>query len=224
MLNHIKYTKTTRDYVYKHIRELIMSLELPPGTSISEKEIAEKLQVSRTPVREAFLRLSEDELLNVLPQRGTLVTLIDLEHVDEARFLREQAEVGMMKLACHTFSEKSMEQLDENIRAQKKARNEEDEQLLFQLDHAFHRILAEGVNKLRVWHVVQKMDTHSNRLRKLSMDLKFNWEKLVDQHEAMVEAIKKQDSVKAEKLMRAHLTLLQYDQVALKVEYPEYFN
>ena len=55
-------------------------------------------------------------------------------------------------------------------------------------------------------------------------DLKFNWEKLVDQHEAMVEAIKKQDSVKAEKLMRAHLTLLQYDQVALKVEYPEYFN
>ena len=65
-----------------------MSLELPPGTSISEKEIAEKLQVSRTPVREAFLRLSEDELLNVLPQRGTLVTLIDLEHVDEARFLQ----------------------------------------------------------------------------------------------------------------------------------------
>ncbi|WP_152658146.1 GntR family transcriptional regulator [Oceanobacillus sp. CFH 90083] len=224
MLNRTKFKHSTRDFVYDTLRESIMDLELPPGTAISEKEVAEELEVSRTPVREAFLRLTEDELLTVLPQRGSFVALIDLDHVEEARFLREQAEVGIIRLACEVFSEKHLEQLEQNLKEQKKARDENDENTLFVLDREFHRLLAEGTDKQRVWKVIQRMDTHSMRLRKLSMALKFNWEKLVDQHEAMVEAIKEKNQEKAEELIREHLALLIYDQKALRENYPDYFS
>ncbi len=105
----------------------------------------------------------------------------------------------------------------------KKAKQAEDETTLFKLDREFHRLLAEGTNKLRVWQVIQRMDTHSNRLRKLSMDLKLNWDLLIEQHEAMVNAIKTNDRKGAESIMHAHLTLLKFDQSALRAEYPTYF-
>lgn len=224
MLNRTKYKNSTRDFVYEALRDAIVSLELPPGATISEKEISEELEVSRTPVREAFLRLTEDELLTVLPQRGSYISLIDLDHVEDARFLREQAEAGIIRLACESFSDSYIEKLEKNLKYQRFARDNDDENELFILDKAFHRLIAEGSSKSRVWEVIQKVDTHSNRLRKLSLAMKLNWKKLVDQHEEMLSAIKAKDSDLAEQLMRDHLALLIYDQKALKESYPDYFK
>ncbi|GAK12320.1 GntR family transcriptional regulator [Geomicrobium sp. JCM 19039] len=223
-MNRTNFKGSTREYVYEKIRESILSLELTPGTVISEKEISDDLEVSRTPVREAFLKLTEDELLTVLPQRGSFVTLIDLDHVEEARFLREQAEVGMMKLACHSFPESKRLDMLANIEKQKLAKEKEDEQALFLLDRDFHLFLAEGTNKKRVWQVIQRMDVHSQRLRKLSMNLKLNWNLLIEQHEAMVQAIEQKDERAGMEIMHEHLTLLQYDQSPLKAEFPDYFQ
>ncbi|MFD1415905.1 GntR family transcriptional regulator [Oceanobacillus jeddahense] len=224
MLNRTQFKHSTRDFVYESLRESIMDLDLPPGTAISEKEISEELEVSRTPVREAFLRLKEDELLTVLPQRGSFVALIDLDHVEEARFLREQAEAGIIRLACENFSDEYLHKLEMNLEKQKTARDNEDENALYTLDKEFHRLIAEGTAKHRVWKTIQRMDTHSMRLRKLSIALKLNWKVLVEQHEAMVEAIKEKEQKKAEELIRSHLALLIYDQKALKEQYPDYFS
>src|SRR5699024_11869693 len=112
MLNRHEFRKSTRGFVYDTLLEAIVSLEFPPGKTISEKEISEELEVSRTPVREAFLKLSEEELLTVLPQRGSYISLIDLDHVEDARFLREQAEAGIIRLACQSFSDTYMQKLD----------------------------------------------------------------------------------------------------------------
>src|SRR5690625_4378501 len=139
MLNRNKHKNSTRDFVYEALSEAIVSLELPPGSTISEKEISEKMEVSRTPVREAFLRLTEDELLTVLPQRGSYISLIDLDHVEDARFLREQAEAGIIRLACESFSEAYIVKLEKNVKYQKFARDNDDENELFILDKEFHR-------------------------------------------------------------------------------------
>lgn len=219
-----KYKVSTRDFVYDSLRDAIMQLELPPGSAISEKEISEELEVSRTPVREAFLRLTEDELLTVLPQRGSFVALIDLDHVEEARFLREQAEVGIFRLACESeIDALYIKQLEKNISDQKWARDHDDEESLFILDKNFHELVAQSVDKGRVWKMIQKMDVHSSRLRKLSLTMKLNWRILVEQHENLLKAIKNQCPDKSETLIRNHLSLLKYDQKHLKKEYPEYF-
>lgn len=220
-----KYRVSTRDFVYDFLRDAIMNLELPPGSSISEKEISDQLNVSRTPVREAFLRLTEDELLTVLPQRGSFVALIDLNHVKEAHFLRELAEIGIFRLACQSdISEDYLKKLEKNLHEQKWARDNDEEDALFTLDKAFHELVAQSVDKGWTWAVIQKMDVHSSRLRKLSLTMKLNWETLVEQHEMLLSIIKENDSTKSEDLIRSHLSLLKYDQAYLKKEYPGFFK
>ncbi|WP_185819469.1 GntR family transcriptional regulator [Salibacterium salarium] len=107
-INHLtnKDTKSMRSEVYASLRQEIMALQLEPGRSISENEISKRLEVSRTPVREAFLRLSQDDLITVYPQKTSIVSLIDLDHLEETRFMREHLEVAVTKLACDIFQKK----------------------------------------------------------------------------------------------------------------------
>lgn len=100
-----KIKGSTREYSYQPLKDRIFHLELEPGTKISEKEIADELNVSRTPVREAFMKLAEEELLDIIPQSGTIVSRINLRHVEEGRFIREKIEKEIVALACEIFPE-----------------------------------------------------------------------------------------------------------------------
>lgn len=110
---------STRDHVYETLKESIIKLDLKPGQSVSEKEISELLSVSRTPVREAFVKLAQEELLEVYPQRGTFISLIDLEHVEEVRFIRELLERASAKLAAERPENVDFVSLRENLQRQR---------------------------------------------------------------------------------------------------------
>ncbi|MGG0718025.1 GntR family transcriptional regulator [Robertmurraya massiliosenegalensis] len=215
---------STRDYVYQQLKENIVNLKLEPGLSISEKEIAEWLSVSRTPVREAFVRLNQEQLLEVYPQRGTFVSLIDRNHVDDARFIREHLEVATVREACKSFPEDKIALLEKNIETQHRCVEEKDYEQLFELDEEFHGTIAIGSQKSRVWVVIQEMNSHLNRVRLLSLASKFNWETLLLQHSEILKAIKEKDSETAAKVMAKHLQLVSVDQDELKKAYPSYFK
>jgi DNA-binding GntR family transcriptional regulator len=215
---------STRDYVYHVLRESIISFKLEPGINISEKEISEKLQVSRTPVREAFVKLVQDELLEVFPQKGSFVALIDLDHVEDARFIREHLEVAAIGLACEVFSPEHMQKLEFNLHMQKRCVEVKDYKKFFELDEEFHETISEGCGKKRIWTVIQKMNVHLNRVRMLSLTENHNLEIILAQHENMIEAIREQDSIKAKTVIRDHLTLVNNDQGELKAAYPNYFK
>src|SRR3954467_10017610 len=85
---------------YEALRDAIISTELEPGQQVSENEIAEKLGVSRTPVREALARLRDDQLVQIVPQLGTFVSRIGGPGVDDAQFLREALECSAVRLAA----------------------------------------------------------------------------------------------------------------------------
>ena len=87
-----------RENVYRVIRENITSLQLAPGTTVSTQELAAKLQVSRTPVREAFIRLQKEDLVEITPQKGTMVSRIDLTRAEKERFIRESLETAILPL------------------------------------------------------------------------------------------------------------------------------
>ncbi|MDQ0112114.1 GntR family transcriptional regulator [Paenibacillus harenae] len=215
---------STRDAVYLKLREQIMKLELPPGTPLSENETSTLFQVSRTPVRESFLRLAQEGLVQVLPQRGTFVSLIDTELVEEGRFMREQLERSVIRLACEHFPEESLALLELNLRLQKDCMARQQDKDMFELDEAFHRILFEGCRKSNIWAVVGQMNVHLNRSRMLRLVDDHRWEHLYDQHERMAQAIREHDADRAEQLMKEHLSLNITDQELLKRKYPNYYK
>lgn len=210
--------------VYHKLKKQIVNMELAPGTTLSEKEMSITFNVSRTPVRESFVRLAQEGLVVVLPQRGTRVSLIDPELVMEAQFMREQLERAVIRLACRHFPEELLAELSNNLSLQKESLMKHDGTAMFELDEQFHRILFAGVNKLGTWGVIQQMNAHLNRSRILWMRTEPHWDHLFEQHRDMYEAIRQKNEALADRLMETHLALSIYNLGLLQEKFPDYFN
>lgn len=213
-----------REHVYQLLRDKILNLELEPGTSLSEKDISEKFEVSRTPVREAFLKLSQEGLLEIYPQKGTRVSFIDLELVEEARFMREQLEKAVIALACAGFPEDKIYSLEVNLKNQEICTQYKDYRKLFVLDEEFHRTIFEGCNKKRIWLAMQPMNTHFNRIRVLRLATNYNWDHILVQHTQILNVIKEKNCELAQEIMTNHLKLVLIDKEDLKQRHPNYFK
>ena len=111
--------ESNREYALRVIRENIVNLELAPGSMISEQDIANELNLSRTPVHEAMQELSSTKIIEILPQRGSRISLIDMSLVDEAVFVRATIESAITEMACKQATEKDIQELEENVTLQK---------------------------------------------------------------------------------------------------------
>lgn len=209
--------------VYLKLKQQIINLELPPGTALSEKDTALIFGVSRTPVRESFVRLAQEDLVIVLPQRGTRVSLINSEMVEEARFIREQLERAVIRLACSSFPEDRMAELEHNLSRQQTCIEEKDGHTMFELDEAFHRIWFEGCRKQVAWSVIQQMNAHLNRSRVLWLSTDPHWGVLYEQHRQLFEAVQAGDAERADQLMQEHLHLSATNLAVLQEKFPSYF-
>lgn len=215
---------STRDFVYQTIKKQIIEWELEPGTKISEKEVAGKLKVSRTPVREAFLKLAQEELLGVYPQSGTKVSQIDLGLVEEGRFVRENIERAVVREACQTFEEDQLFQLETNMTMQELCLEKGSHHRLFELDEEFHRLLFEGCKKLRTWQMVRQMNSHFDRLRMLRLASNPDWKVVVSQHKEIFKYISSKEADRAEEAIMNHLKLVNFEKAELKLRYSDYFK
>ncbi|OXS76729.1 GntR family transcriptional regulator [Domibacillus enclensis] len=215
---------STKEQVYHLLKTRILNLQLTPGTSISEKEMSIEFNVSRTPVRESFLRLAQEGLLDIYPQKGTFVSLIDLNMVEEARFMREHLERAVVRIACEKLDQDHLFALDLNLSMQRLCIEQKDYKRMFELDQEFHRTIFEGCRKMNVWLVIQQMNSHFNRARMLRLATDLNWGVIFEQHTSIVEAIKQQNAESAESLMKEHLMMASVDRESLKKNYPGYFK
>ena len=193
--------ETGKEYVYRVLKDNIMCLELKPGELISESDLAKKLNVSRTPIREVLIKLKGEKLIEVKPQAGTYVSLIDWKIINEAIFMRYNLEKEALKEACDNFSEDTLMELEKCLFAQKLIKNRADNLLEFHnLDNEFHKLLFEGVEKNNVWESISNISTHYNRMRLLA-EMKLNKEFLVDQHMTYLDIIKNKDKDANEELV-----------------------
>ncbi|MBU9721565.1 MULTISPECIES: GntR family transcriptional regulator [Bacillaceae] len=215
---------STRDYVYKTVRDQIVNWDLKPGQKISEKEVAEKLHVSRTPVREAFLQLGHEDLLDIFPQIGTVVSRIDFTLVEEARFVRENIEKAIVKDLCNGVGDDFIFDMESNLTMQSMCIQKGTNQRLFELDEEFHRLLFQENKKLRTWVFIRQMNGHFDRLRVLRLASNTNWELLVSHHKQIFDCIMNKDAEGAEKVMGNHLELVNLEKGELKARYPNYFK
>lgn len=215
---------TTRDYVYTTLKQQIINLDLKPKVKMSEQDIADELDVSRTPVREAFLKLSQENLVTIYPQIGTVISEIDLELVEEGRFVRENIERAIVREACEKFEEEQLFQLETNITMQSLCLEKGSYNRLLELDNQFHQLLFSGCNKLRTWQMIQSLNSHFDRLRTLRLASNPDWDIVVSQHENIFNHIARKQPDEAEALIQEHLKLMNYEKDEIKQDYPDYFK
>jgi DNA-binding GntR family transcriptional regulator len=216
--------RSIADQVFSTLRASIVTLRLTPATALSEQEIAGRLKVSRQPVREAFIKLSEIGLVRVLPQRGTFVTKISEKEVLDARFVREAVECAIARRASAGIAPRAVEGLREIIAEQRKAARAKDEERFFVLDDAFHRSLASAADCAYAWKVVEEAKGQMDRVRFLSIPDTMPTELPIVQHQAILDAIAAGRGTAAERAMHQHLREIFKTLPRLAAAFPDMFE
>lgn len=210
--------------IINRLRQAIIELKLEPGQPLSEKEIALLYGVSRQPVREAFIKLAEAGLVQVLPSRGTYVTKISVKSVLNARFVREAIECAVVREAALRIDAAGLDQLSALIDAQERAAETLDNVAFTELDEAFHRAIADCLDCDYATRVVEAARTQTDRVRHLSLPEASPFPVLIQQHRAIVAALWKREPLAAEEAMRRHVREILSAIPRLAAEHPAYFE
>lgn len=215
--------ETGREYALRTIKDNIIRLELIPGGMVSENELSMEMGLSRTPVREALIELSKVKIVEIYPQRGSSVALIDYALVEESRFMRNVLECAVVELVCSMAAPDDIRKLSENVKLQNYYLENHDPAQLMDLDNQFHRNLFEIAQKLQVYALMENISIHFDRVRSMALttvkDLK-----IVRDHELIVDAITRHDPAAARAQMEIHLSRYKIDEQAIRERYPNYFK
>ena len=215
--------ETAREYAFRVIKYNIISLELAPGSMVSENELATEMGVSRTPVREALIELSNLKVVEIIPQKGSVISLIDSALVEEARFIRLILENAIVEIACDVATQENLLALDGNLRLQDFYLEHPAMDKQLQLDNEFHELLFNICKKKFTYDLLSGMMTHFDRVRTLSI-LVINDNKTIFDHHTLADAIKNKDKQVARDIITKHLSRYKIDEVELKKQYPNYFK
>ena len=160
-----------RQFAYRVLYNAIMTLQLPPSWVLSDSELSQALQISRTPIREAIVSLQEAKLVEVFPQRASIVSRIDLDAIEEGVFLRYHTECAIFREAVRKADGAAVGRLRANLLEQERRLQSGDVLGYFQLDNAFHKELYLIAGKPWVWSTVARIVTHHDRVRLLQAQL-----------------------------------------------------
>ena len=208
--------------LHRILRAAIIRGDLVPGQAISEIEISKKFSVSRQPVREAFIKLGEERLIEVLPQRGTYIRKISVKEVLDARHLREIIEVSIVREVTEQKTPALIKTLRALIAEQRKVRQGDNQAYLI-LDEEFHRTLALHAGRDYMWRVAEGIKAQMNRVRFLTFDSATPMPQLTDEHAGIIDAIEAGDADLAAQRMEQHLRALITSLPLMAERYPEHF-
>jgi DNA-binding GntR family transcriptional regulator len=213
-----------RTQVYATLRDAIIRAELPPGRKLSENELATWLGVSRTPIREALVRLRDERLVAIVPQLGTFVSYISTQAVSDAHFIREALECAAIRETAIKATEDDIASLEENLRAQERADERGDFDAFYVLDEEFHRVLCDLSGHATVWAVSQRAKGHLNRIRRLSIPMPSYIGEMIAEHRGVVDAVAEHDPDQAEEHLRHHLRMVLREIPQIRSQHPDYFE
>jgi GntR family transcriptional regulator, rspAB operon transcriptional repressor len=212
--------------VYETLRKAIVSAQLEPGLSVSEHELAVRLGVSRTPVREALIRLSEEGLVGIFPQTGTVISPIRFPKVYQSLVIRSALECRSIRYAIALMTPERVDALRAIIADQRRhVKHGNDDEFLL-TDDAFHRTMIEISGNLEVWKVIESTKSHHDRVRHLATHLQVHNMQRIEEHEAIIDALERRDAAEAERLLEVHLNPDRLDELwtSLSENYGDYFE
>lgn len=197
--------ENNKEYSYRVIKDGIMCLQLEPGQSISEIELAEQLQISRTPIREVLAKLKEENLVEVLPQVGTYISKINFQLIDEATFMRNTLEKEILKRSCQNFPSVALAELKSIVGMQEALVSSKGMEVEFhRLDTQFHYKIFQENNMEHVWGAITRISTHYNRMRLLS-EMENKFERAIEQHKQIIHIIENKAVDEVNEIMDQHI-------------------
>lgn len=216
----------TSEDIYQDLCNKIENLEFMPGELISENELCVHYATSRHMVRGAFAMLRERKLLEVYPQRGSYVSLIDMKYISDIVYLRESIEQEALQRLIDMDSnvDAICDKMEASIEQQKsclkdKTPNEE----FYRFDTEFHRCFMEAVGKGDIMNMMADSYIHFRRWRNLELRSMMRVDNLIEEHRAIVDALRKRDRMLVRKVLHEHIDATRlYDSVCEKTK-NEYF-
>lgn len=208
--------------VLEYLRENIINLNIKPATPLDRQVMAEHFNLSQTPIRDALLRLEEDGLVDIFPQRATVVRRIDVKSAQRAHFLRLSVELEVVRALAASPSPELVTRLASLLSQQANALESFDFPRFVWADQSFHRTMYEAAGVEPLWDVARRLSGNLDRLRHLHVPMPGKAANVIVQHQCILDAITKGDLAEAEQAVRSHLagTLNHLDQI--RAQYASY--
>jgi len=199
---------------YARIKEKILTLELAPASALDENALMAELGLGRTPVREAIQRLAHDSLVVVYPRRGTLVADLNMSDLQKVFELRLTLEPFAAELAAKRATLQQVENLEQLFTKSAKLLRKGNTHQLIQIDHEFHRLLAQAAHNEFLEETLERLYNQVLRLWYVSLHKVSRLREAVEEHREVVLAVKAHDAERAAHIMRAHITGFQSEFLA----------
>ncbi|ORN03848.1 putative HTH-type transcriptional regulator YdfH [Lentilactobacillus parabuchneri] len=217
--------QSLNEVAYESILNDILKLKFLPGEKIQDKTLMEQLNISRTPIREAILRLKNDGLMMTVPQSGTYVTKISLSSALNARFVRQSVERSVVSEAAGKMSKLDLLDSRTIISKQQIAAEEQNAVDFFYLDNDFHKLFYAATDRLQVWDWLENLSLQLDRYRFLRIQqTNMPLDELIKQHTEILDAVEAHDIKAAEKKAFNHLNLMLSEKDKLIAQFPDYFE
>jgi DNA-binding GntR family transcriptional regulator len=210
------------DHIFLVLREAIVSLELKPGQILDKQVFAERFGVSRAPIYDAFTRLQQEALVDVVPQRGTSVSLIKISDARENMFLRRAIEVEAVRAVTRNFNDDHLESLKQNLRYQRAAVDTGDAAGFHRFDLEFHAVLFEALGFERVKAFAETARLGLDRVRRL-LNSRRRQEFTLAEHQVILDEIQARNANAAANAMGAHLDAVMKELETFAAANPELF-
>lgn len=195
-----------RDQVYDFVKEMIIMREIKPDEKINEEQLAERLRVSRTPIRETLCRLENEGIVKVIPRRGAFVVKQCKERVIEILQIREVLEGLVARLVTQNGDEKTLNKLKRSLERISSTPEEDGHlQKYTNADVEFHSLLLDASNNHMLQNMMGIVNAHLQVIRLRTVVLPGRAKKTVEEHYRVLEAIERGDAKAAERLMRKHI-------------------
>ncbi|OBZ93127.1 GntR family transcriptional regulator [Pararhizobium polonicum] len=214
---------TAGSAIYERLHSAIVSLQMPPGMPLQEKRIAEEFGVSRTPVREALLRLAEAGLVDIFPQSGTFVSPVPVAAIPEAVVIRKALEGTTVETATVNATAADIARLDAIIARQRVHAAHNETSLFHEQDEAFHEAIAGIAGYPGIWTILKTVKVQIDRARRLTLPGLGRMDTVIEEHVTIRDAIAAHDIESARAAMMRHLSAVIPDVAELRLMHPDYF-
>ena len=215
---------TTSEEVFRQLKTDIISLKLEPGSKISEVEVAKAFNVSRQPVREAFMRLGELNLLEIRPQRATKVRKISHQELNNTRFIRAAVEVEVVRVACEVADQEGLDAIAQNLKQQESTVADRDSNRLKALDYEFHHLICLAADCGHAFKTIAENKAHTDRACTLELADAQGMQEVLEGHTGIYDALCTRDVETAVQRTRVHLRHLDATLESAFANHPDFFE